>query len=60
MSDYMQLTTSELIDRVQADGTATERELALLDRLHGALDEVDRLVEDDLDGAKAAQRGRTA
>lgn len=43
--DYTQLTTTALLDHVQADKTATERELALLDRLLGAIDEINALTQ---------------
>jgi hypothetical protein len=42
--DFSQLTTTDLIDLVGTDNTATARELALLDRLLGAIDEVERLT----------------
>lgn len=43
--DYTQLTTTALLEHVKADTAATERELALLDRLLGAIDEIDALTQ---------------
>lgn len=43
--DPTQLTTTALIEHVKADDSATERELALLDRLLGAIDEIDALTQ---------------
>ena len=42
--DYTQLTTTAIIDLVRADPRATERELAMLDRLLGAIDEINTLI----------------
>lgn len=43
--NFAQLTTTDLMDHVKADTTATERELVLLDRLMGAIDEVEQLTQ---------------
>lgn len=44
MSDYEQLTTDALMDMVRADPTTSARELALLSRLLGALEEIEVLT----------------
>lgn len=44
MSDYEQLTTDALMDMVRADPTTSARELALLSRLLGALEEIEVLA----------------
>lgn len=44
--DFEQKTTSELLDMVKEDRAATPRELALLDRLIGAIDEISRLTDE--------------
>lgn len=42
--DFTQLTTFDLIEHVRSDCNASEREVALLDRLLGAIDEINTLV----------------
>lgn len=42
--EYVALTTPDLIQAVMGDPQATPAELALVDRLAGAIDEIDLLV----------------
>lgn len=44
--DFAQLTTEELVRTARTSSDLTERELALLDRLQTALDEIDELVKE--------------
>lgn len=46
MIDYEQLNTVDLVNSVLNDPAATERELVLVSRLQGALEEVDALNKD--------------
>lgn len=44
--DFTQLTTTDLVELVAADRRATPRELELLERLRGAIDEIDALTRE--------------
>jgi hypothetical protein len=46
MTGFDSMTTDELMQHVRLDSAASERELALLDRLVGAIDEIDTLTRD--------------
>ena len=46
MTGFDSMTTDQLMQHVRLDSNASERELALLDRLVGAIDEIDALTRD--------------